>query len=456
MQRPNVLILYTDQQRWDAMRCAGNEFIHTPNLDALAKNGAMFENSFANTPVCMPSRMSMQSGRYPAALGICCNGIEMPERIPCMHNVLKPYGYHSANIGKLHFKNHSNRDHREPHPTYGFDTLINSDEPGCYDDAYTKWVFSRNPDMLEKCRVDTPPAWEGKPIKKHPRNTHQPYLFEAPDDYTHSAFVADETCGYIKAHKDDPFFCIAGFYAPHTPVNPPKRFVDMYDQKSMPLPERNSGENFEDVSDEQWRKTKAYYYALVSHVDDQIGRILKTLDESGLRDNTIIIFTSDHGEYLGDHGRIQKGGPEDASARTPLIISYSDSLKNQKISGIVEAVDIAPTVLDLCGVQVPPYMQGKSLRPLLEGKECELRTSAFIEHRFPFGDAYKAVRTREYLYSMDNSGNETLYDLQNDPHQLCDAAGNSKYATALAEMRAEMLKRWFDAEGQYPLRTGMY
>ena len=130
MKRPNVLLLYTDQQRWDAVRAAGNAHIHTLNLDRLAGEGVLFENAFCNNPVCMPSRQSMLSGQYPSSLGCTCNGIEMPQGVPTLASLLKPYGYHTANIGKLHFKNHSNRDHREPHPSYGFDTLILSDEPG--------------------------------------------------------------------------------------------------------------------------------------------------------------------------------------------------------------------------------------------------------------------------------------------------------------------------------------
>ena len=158
MKRPNVVLLYTDQQRWDTLRCAGNPHIHTPNLDALAARGMLFENAFCNSPVCMPSRQSMLSGLYPSVTGTTCNGIEMPESIPCLHNILGAYGYHTAQIGKLHFKNHSNRDHREMHPSYGFDTMILSDEPGCYDDAYIKWVAEHDPSQVDACRCMTPPG----------------------------------------------------------------------------------------------------------------------------------------------------------------------------------------------------------------------------------------------------------------------------------------------------------
>jgi len=144
MKRPNVVLIYTDQQRWDTIHAGGNDLISTPVLDGLAAQGALFNHCYVNCPVCMPSRQSMLSGLYPTVTGTTTNGIEMPEGIMTVQRVLGLYGYHTANIGKLHFKNHSNRDHREVHPDYGFDHLELSDEPGCYGDAYIKWVEEKD------------------------------------------------------------------------------------------------------------------------------------------------------------------------------------------------------------------------------------------------------------------------------------------------------------------------
>jgi len=459
MKRPNVLLLYTDQQRWDTIGAGGNELIHTPNLDALAARGALFDNAFCNAPVCMPSRMSMLSGQYPSSVGVCVNGIEMPEAIPCVHNILKLYDYHTANIGKLHFKNHAglSRDHREPHPPYGFDTLILSDEPGCYDDAYIKWVAQQDPAQVENCRVDTPPAWTGAPVRCHSRSLVEPYAFDGPEHLTHTAFVAEETVSYLRRHKDHPFFCIAGFYAPHSPINPPERFVKLYDPAQMPLPYRNEGENFRDTTDEQWRVAKAHYYALISHIDDQVGRILSELKTLGLEDDTIVIFTADHGERLGDRGKVAKGSPEDSAARVPLIVSFPAGFKAcGRRTELVEAVDIVPTILDWCGVQSPPFMQGRSFRALLEGRDCDARDSAFIERREPFQGGYKALRTHSHLYTMHSDGREELYALENDPHQLTDVAADPAFTDDLQAMRLALLRRWFEIEKQYPKRTARY
>jgi len=456
--RPNVLVLYTDQQRFDTLGCTGNPHIHTPHLDALAATGACFSHAYCNCPVCMPSRQSMLSGQYPSAVGTTCNGIEMPLNIPIIPSILAPYGYATANLGKLHFLNHSARDHREPHPTYGFDRLVVSDEPGCYDDAYIKWVERQAPEMIEACRCSTPPAWQGMPVLKHPRKTTTPYLFEGPEHLTHSAFVADETIRFIRDSADRPFFAIAGFYAPHCPLNPPQRFVDMYRQDDMPLPIMNEGENVQGLSGDEWRKVVTYYYALISHVDDQAGRILRALDDLDLRDNTIVIFTADHGEHLGDHGLVAKGPPGlDSCARVPLIISYPARLAALGVrEEMVEAVDIAPTLLDLCGVQVPPVMQGRSLAPLLEERPYTPRNSAFIEYRVPFGVSWKTVVTHNAKYCLSNEGREQLYDLGHDPHELRNVAEGPAYAHLKAEMRALLLRRWFEVENRHSRRTAAY
>ncbi len=227
----------------------------------------------------------------------------------------------------------------------------------------------------------------------------------------------------------------------------------MYDPDQMTLPHRNQGENYKDTSEQQWRKVKTYYYALISHIDDQIGQIMSALDQFGLREKTLVIFTSDHGENLGDHGLVGKSQPYDSSARVPLIVSHPTGFGGgQHYSEIIEAVDIVPSILDWCGIQVPPYMQGRSFRSLIEGRPYSARESAFIELRNPFAHSYKAIRSHDYLYSQNNRGQEQLFDLTVDPHQLY----NITDTTELDPQRGLMLRKWFEVEKQYPLRTANY
>lgn len=451
LNRPNVLILYTDQQRTDSLGCYGNPIAISPNLDRLADEGVLFENYFVQSPVCTPSRMSFLTGRYPTSVGVGCNGPIFPEdRLMPVNKLLSPYGYHTAQIGKLHFDPHSRRMHENPTSNYGFDTFILSDEPGCYDDAYTKWVEVVNPEMIDKVRTALPPAALDYGHVKYstvPRNTHEPYAFEGGEQYTHTSFVASEMCSYLKSKSDDRFFAIAGFYAPHTPVNPPQRFVDMFDIDTMPLPkigcEDDKADYLKDIDDYGWKKIYAYYMALCAHVDDAIGSIIDTLKQTGQYDNTIIIFTTDHGEFLGDHGRIQKGMPgNDEIIRVPMIIRYPEYIDGgQIIDDMVEGVDIVPTILDYCGIQVPDYIQGTSLKQLLSGNGTWDKDDILCELFAPNSNKQVTVRTKDYMYHLTADKKELLYDIKNDPNQFENKIFDYKYKDALSEMRLRLALR---------------
>jgi len=458
MNRPNILFLFTDQQRWDALGVSGNPHIQTPNLDALAACGVLFEHAFCNAPVCMPSRHSVFSGQYPSATGLTANGIEMPRDLPTLPVWLKAAGYETANIGKLHFTNHASRDHAAPHPKYGFDELILSDEPGCYDDAYLDWLRRKFPDDVEACRCSTPPECSAPPLVLEPRNVTEPYLFRGPDGASHSAFVADVCGDFLRRERDRPFFLVAGFYAPHTPLNPPASWVEKYDIGAMPLPHMNEGENKFGLSDDAWRKVKAYYYALTSHVDEQVGRLFRVLEETGQRENTLIVFTSDHGEHLGDHGQIQKGPPGlESCTRVPLLVAGPGIEPGQRRAELAELVDLAPTFLDYAGAPLPEALSGQSLRPLLEGGEGNWkRDAALTEHHVPGGANWKTVRTRTHRYCRNQHGAELLFDLQADPHELRNLAAEPAAASVLAAMRERLPAARFDADRPPRERTGKY
>lgn len=403
----------------------------------------------------MPSRMSFLTGRYCSSLGIGTNGPVFPQDGIPVNQLLKPYGYYTAQIGKLHFWPHSRRDHRDPHPDYGFDTFILSDEPGCYDDAYIKWVESIDPEMVPKVRVSLPPAAAVAGVKSYsyvPRDTHEPYIFEEDEDLTHSAFVASEMCEFLEKQKPDrPFFAIAGFYAPHAPVNPPARFIKMYNTKDLPLPKLGRDESFashlKDVTPEKWQEIAAYYMALVSHVDDCVGKILDTLERTGLAENTIVIFTSNHGEYLGDHGRVQKGAPgHDCIIRMPFIMRYPEKIKpGTVIDALVEGVDFVPTILDYCGIQTPGFVQGKSFKDLVEGRVDTHRDDVLMEMFWPQGHKAATVRTNEFKYCCSNDGKELLYDLKKDPYELENVVGKHEYRDVLLDMVKRLNSRLIDA-----------
>ena len=329
MRRPNILILYTDQQRWDTLGANGNREILTPNLDALAKSGVNFSHHFVQNPVCMPSRISMLSGRYPSSLGITHMGVPVPQETMTLPRLLKRYGYRSANIGKLHFLPHANRDHRLPHPDYGFDHLEIADEPGVYEDAYRAWARQRAPEQMDSISAGIPPAtrtWyrtmgiddavahRGDPEGRFDFDGGIP--FAADDGLTHSAFVAEQTIEYIRQQGSQPFLCIAGFYSPHAPWMAPQKYLDLYDPEDLSVPEfppkiegqrqRKPDQRF---SDAHLRRAKQGYYAMISEVDDYVGRILGALDAEGLRDNTIVVFHIGSWRVVGHTSQIWQGLP---------------------------------------------------------------------------------------------------------------------------------------------------
>ncbi len=468
MERPNILILYTDQQRHDALGANGNADIKTPNLDGLAAAGVNFDHCFVQNPVCMPSRASFMSGCYPSQLGITHMGVPLPEDIVTLPHLLKPYGYHSANIGKLHFLPHANRDHRVPHPAYGFDHLEISDEPGTYEDAYRAWVRSTAPGQLDRLSFGLPPGtdvWQrtmgiddGVPHPQSgPRRDYRAAIpFPAGDEVTHTAFVAERTISFLR-RQGGPFLCIAGFFSPHAPWIVPQRWLDCYERGPLALPKfpaeieaKRAAAGFDD---EQLRTARHGYYAMVSEVDWHVGRILQALEDSGQADNTIVLFTSDHGEWLGEHLRWGKGWPgADAVSRVPLLVRWpaGNLATGHRVSEIVEAVDVLPALLEAAGIQVPPHVQGSSLLPLLQGAPVDSSATAVME-----ANGWKTLRSAGFRYLLHADGRESLWDLEQDPREYHDVAGDDRYQDALADHRRLLLQRLLTMERPLP-RTWIY
>ena len=459
MKPPNILFLFTDQQRPDAIGVSGNTAIRTPNMDRIALEGAYFSQACCNAPVCMPSRHSLFTGLYPSVIGNTCNGIELPEDQHIFPQALHDRGYWTAAIGKLHFLNHSGRDHSLPHPSYGFDRMENADEPGCYEDRYIDWVRAKAPDQLEACRCSSPPVCLGPKIEVEGREVDEPYAFRAPAELSHSAFVAERSIAAIEdAPGDQPWFVSAGFYAPHAPLNPPRELWDAYLSEDLPEPAWPEGmHNPRGHSLAEWKRIIAAYYALTTHVDEQVGRLLDHLDAAGLAGNTLVVFSSDHGEFLGDHGRVQKGPPgNDCIMRVPLAIRWPQGIPGGiRTDACVELVDLAPTFLDLAGIQIPGAYQGMSLRPLLEGTGEWPRLYCFQEYHKE-GNGWQTIRNRRFTYARSTSGEEILWDRETDPHEFNNQAQCPEMIERLNQLRAELDRRIPKDPRPIRPRTGAY
>jgi arylsulfatase A-like enzyme len=385
-------------------------------------------------------------------------GVPVPQDLPTLPKMLKTSGYTTANIGKLHFLPHANRDHRELHPDYGFDHLQISDEPGCYEDAYHAWVRRKAPDQLEHISVGLPPAAEQwnrmmgiSDHVQHPpeRFPKRAVPFRGSNDVTHTAFVADQTIEFIESHRQQNWMCIAGFYSPHSPWVAPQQFLDLYDPDKLSIPSfppdvRAVRENQPDYCDQTLRAARQGYYAMISEVDHHVGRILHKLKELDLSEDTLVIFTSDHGEWLGYHLKYGKGFPADDSvSRVPFIMRWPSGIRNagQTISDIVEAVDMVPTVLEAAGIQAPPHLQGSSLGSYLRGDPKQLKKAALTE-----GRGWKNIRTRNYRYIVKENQDELLFDLQQDPWEYCDVSSDPNYRETLCDMRKLLLQRVLEME----------
>jgi arylsulfatase A-like enzyme len=459
VRRPNVLIISTDQQRWDALGANGNADIITPNLDRLAAEGVNFDHCFVQNPVCMPSRLSILAGMYPSALGVLHNGVPVREDTVILPHLMRNYGYTSGIIGKLHFLPHANRDHREPHPAYGFDHLEISDEPGPYEDAYRAWVRRVAPDQLDNVSLGLPPAakvyremmgWDDGVVHPPERFVREARAFRGRSDVTHAAFVADQTMEYLRQHRGEPFLCLAGFYGPHSPWVAPQEYLDLYDPERLALPtfppelDEQRREGF--FSDDELRSVRQGYYAMVTEVDHHVGRILGCLEELGLAEDTVVIFHSDHGEWLGEHLRYGKGYPShDCVSRVPLIVRYPAGLgiTPRTEHALVETVDIVPTVLQLAGLPVPGHIQGQALPSVVPG--AEPRGSALTETA-----GAKTLRAEGLRYLIHDDGREMLFDLREDPAGYREVAGQPEYADVLADLRRETLRRLIEMERPLP------
>lgn len=488
MQRPNILIIQTDQLRWDAIGPNGSsppghgssplpETVQshaiTPNLDRLASEGVNFDHCFVQNPLCMPSRASFLTGQYCSTLGITHMGVPVPPDVVTLPRLLRSYGYRSAVIGKLHFLPHANRDHRVPYPPYGFDHLEISDEPGVYEDAYRAWVRRTAPDELDRLSAGLPPA-AARYLSvmgiddgiTHPGGDAARFDFKGAipfagrSDVTHSAFVSIQTCAFLEQQTpaSAPFVCVASFFAPHAPWIVPLQFLDRYpldevDQLPLPAypPEVDAQRPTDPdamYSDAQLRDAKRGYYAMITEMDYYVGWILDRLGAQGLTENTIVVFTSDHGEWLGDHLRYGKGYPgDDAVARVPLIVRWPGGVyaPGTTVSDIVEAVDVLPTLLDCTGIQVPPHLQGHSLAGVLGGYDYTGHGSALMEFT-----GWKNLRTDSYRYLVHEDGREMLWDLARDPGEYHDVAGASDYAGALADHRHRLVQRLIALERPIP------
>jgi arylsulfatase len=460
--RPNILLILTDQQRGDCLGIAGQDarsrheveglglVLETPHLDFLGRSGAYFRCAYAEAPICVPARRTLMSGQAPAAHGVLTNYTQPWDPPHTLAGELRKADYQTEMVGKLHLSPARKR--------FGFDHLVLANSPRGRENDYVEWLAQRGAlAPLERWAMAhgaTPNGWIGRP-------------FHLDETLTHAFWCASEAIAFLaKRDPSVPFFLNVSFYDPHPPCTPPAFCFERYDAIDLPapvvgdwapdVPGPRRGDDPEAVKTtalvhldaRQMHRWRAAYLGAINYMDYQVGRLLQYMREAGLLDNTFILFTSDHGEMLGDHHMIGKARAFEGAAHVPFLCRPPAAWgypSGQVIDAPVGLQDVMPTLLDAAGVPIPETVTGRSLLPLLRGEipAREWRDALHGEHprRYPQHGAHHYLtdgHTKYIWYS--ETGQELLFDLDEDPQERHNLAGDPAAAGRLARWRERLVR----------------
>ena len=484
----NVLFIMADQLRADHLACYGHPYIKTPHIDALAKRGVKFERAFVNSGVCGPSRMSYYTGRYPSTHGATWNRVPLSVGEVTMGEYLRQRQLDLVLAGKTHvmpdheglarlhldggselgqllthggFKELDRYDgHHQPGDESGYPAFLRQHGYES-DDPWTDFVISALNDQGEKVS-----GW-------YMRNARYPAL--VAEEHSETAYMTDQAMDYMTAQGDQPWVMHLSYVKPHWPYIAPAPYHNMYsidqclpvirseeekiDAHPVVAAYREQEESQSFALDECINTVRPAYQGLISQLDMQLGRLFEHMDKNGLLDNTLIIFTADHGDFLGDHWLGEKELFYDTVQQVPLIVvdprSSADASRGQSLSNMVESVDILPTILDALDIPIATHrIEGRSLIPLLDNPHREWRNTVYSEldysyrkarllvNKSPANARAWAIRTEKwyYVYWMDEP--EQLYDLEADPHQMQDLGRSFSHQAVRDQLRQQLLE-WF-------------
>jgi uncharacterized sulfatase len=502
-KQPNILFLLSDQQRADTLGVL-NDKIKTPNLDRLAALGTTYTRAYPPTPVCLPCRSALMSGCYPSSTGAMHNESPLkPSAGPMVADAFQQAGYYTHMIGKSHL--HSCHDAKSPEsspnihdrdyfrswhgPWYGFEhatlNIGHSTEKHASGMHYGVWLEDRG--------IDTD--------KYFGHTNYTDYgPWDLPEEHHNSAWVAETAIDAMSEAREagKPFYISANFQDPHNPCMVPEPWASMYDPSDMPHfgfkpgepecfadkpplyreifetkgdyqaryskggPEMATNASHLDYDEQQTRENAACYYGMVSLLDHHVGRILDALTASGELENTIIVFASDHGDFLGDHGLWWKElYPYEEAIRVPLIVSWPGNLPEGRFNSSLQGlIDLAPTWLGLANINCPPHFEGIDQSTVWRGDQDSLREAIVVEDR-PSNSSFNQrifITERYKLVAYSRSEFGELYDMQKDPNQIDNLWAKSEYADLrfrlLQGLLAEEMNRRHPARGNYPQDFG--
>ncbi len=440
MGRPNILLIMTDEHAPMYSSTYGHPLVQTPSMDQLADEGATFDNAYCNSPLCLPSRMSFMTGRYIHRIGAYDNASPLPSDTVTWAHMLRAVGYDVTLSGKQHFCG--------PDQLHGFHTQLARD---LHAEMWTKDGMLRGTADWSK---GTPPAakpWGGV-AAAGPGTTTE---IEVDD------LVEERAIEYLRdpARKDQPWALNASFIAPHFPLVVPERYFNLYPLDQIDVPEIPEGhlENQHPVHQrmrsmfgavdfpaEQVRRARAGYYGLITYLDEKIGRLLQVLEETGQRENTVVVHFSDHGEMNGEHGMWRKSSMYEASSRVPLQIRWPGRIEGgQRIGGAVSLVDLVATVVDVAGAQSVVPLDGNSLMGLMQGRSGGWKDEVFCEYLAHGVQRPTAMlRTGRYKFNYSLGDAPELYDITADPNEFNDLAASAEHASVVTQLQQRLLSQW--------------
>lgn len=487
-QKPNILLITSDQQHW---MCMGynNPEIKTPNLDRLAARGMIFDRAYCPNPTCTPTRASILTGMYPSQHGAYTLGTKLDESVPTVNDAWHEAGYQSALIGKAHFQPlQETEDYPSLEsypilqdlefwksydgPFYGFDRFElarNHTDEGHVGQHYAIWMEEKGFKDWRKC-YQKPGGTSGRQYGE----------WNIPEEYHYNTWISERTNAIIEdyAQSDTPFFVWSSYFDPHPPYIVPKPWADMYDPDSLTLPEGKEGEhdantlfhkitqmekpNLADYglagakwmhgvqshlrSDANKRKDMAIYYGMVSCMDHYIGKTLDKLDELGITDNTLIVFTTDHGHYFGQHNLIAKGPFHyEDGVKVPMIASWPGHVPEGTRSDALQSlVDLPVSFLAAAGVSKPQKMTGLDQTEVWTGQKDKLRDWCIVENNHEPGYCeHKTYIETDYKLTVFRTFEDgELYDLKNDPGEFENRFDDPEYAS----IKAKLLQKFLQAE----------
>lgn len=460
--RPNIVLIMTDQQRFDTIAALGFGYMHTPNLDRMVNEGVSFTNCFASAPSCAPARASLFSGMYPHATGVFKNADEWRKRT--WVEDLAEAGYTCVNIGKMH-----TFPYEKPfgfHQRYVVENKDRYLEGRYYFDEWDKALQARGLEKPGRLSYRSLPDY---------RERMGAVSWPTDEDMHPDVFVGDLACWWLERYPvTEPLFLQIGFPGPHPPYDPIERYTEHYLNQELPIQgvtqedldgqppplkalrahnveiDHDSVVHDLDPSDEQLQRLRAHYLANVTMIDEKVGEILQSLEEKGYLEDAVVIFTSDHGDCLGDHGHIQKWTMYDIITRVPTVVWAPGRFRGGRhVDGLVQQMDLGATILELAGLEVPAHMEAESLIPALDGRDESGRSYVFAEHArdaiLTDTEFMTMVRDRRWklVHFLDEPFGQ-LFDLEHDPgeeHNLWDDPDHAEERERLLAVLREWVIR---------------